>query len=129
MLISFNYLALYVVILFPFVLIFKKRFHDATNLSDEQLECIQHDDTEGVCADYVSTEHESVSALQYNVTMAIVNLSVLVYSLLCEFIMIIVQKKYATISLCNSYLLIQVLNGTTLRAMILISAQLVAVFI
>jgi len=43
--------------------------------------------------------------------------------------MIAVQKNNAELSFCNQYLLIQVFNGVTLRAVILISAQLIAAFI
>ena len=43
--------------------------------------------------------------------------------------MIAVQKSRAKLSCCNQYLLVQVFNGVTLRAVILISAQLVAAFI
>ena len=54
--------------------------------------------------------------------MLIVNGGVLVYQLMCELIMIAVQKKHAKLSCCNQYLLIQVFNGVTLRGVILVSA-------
>jgi len=82
------------------------------------------------CADLVNSEDvKIVSALQHNFEIGIINFAVLVYSLLCELIMIMAQKKAANLSFCNVYLLGQVLNGVTLRAIILISAQLVAVFV
>ena len=74
-------------------------------------------------------EVKNVSALQQNFEIGVMNLAVLLYSLLCELIMIMAQKNAANLSFCNVYLLGQVLNGVTLRAIILISAQLVAVFV
>ena len=60
--------------------------------------------------------------LSFNEIMLIVNGGVLLYQLICELIMIAVQKDRARLSCCNQYLLIQVFNGVTLRAVILISA-------
>ena len=74
------------------------------------------------------TENED-GGLNFNEIMLIVNGGVLLYQLICELIMIAVQKNRAKLSCCNQYLLIQVFNGVTLRAVILISAQLVAAFI
>ena len=84
-LISFNYLALYVVIIFPFVLIILevKRRHDEES---EHEDCVAAGDG-AECEP--PEEQERLSALQYNLTMAIVNVSVLAYSLLCELIMIL----------------------------------------
>ena len=90
---------------------------------DECIEAKQEEECEPIQA------YKKLSALQFNYEMALINLSVLVYSLACELILILTQIKSAKLTFCNQYLLGQILNGVTLRAMILISAQLVAVFI
>ena len=118
MLISFNYLTLYVVIIVPFVLVILQ-VQKHISEEHEYEECLEAGD-EAACEP--PEEHENLSALQYNLTMAIVNVSVLGYSLICELIMILAQMKHAKLNFCNLYLLGQVLNGMTLRAMILISA-------
>ena len=61
--------------------------------------------------------------------MAVINMSVLLYSFVCELILILSQIRVAKLKICNQYLLGQIINGVTLRAIILLSAQLVAVFI
>ena len=61
--------------------------------------------------------------------MAVINMSVLLYSFVCELILILSQIRVANLKFCNQYLLGQIINGVTLRAIILLSAQLVAVFI
>lgn len=50
------------------------------------------------------------------------------YSVVCETIIICVNLKPSNTH-CGSYLLCQVLTGLTMRAVILISAQLIAMFI
>lgn len=57
-----------------------------------------------------------------------VNGGVLFYSMLCESLIICVSLK-PTNTKCNSYLICQVLTGLTMRAVILISAQVIAVFV
>ena len=84
--------------------------------------------TEGETMPTEDTEQEG-GGLTFNEIMLVVNGGVLLYQLICELIMIAVQKNRARLSCCNQYLLIQVFNGVTLRAVILISAQLVAAFI
>lgn len=86
--ISINYLALYLVILFPFYLIFKEKLTDR-NFSKELNECLESGESQETCEDRLDNEEvKIVSALQNNIEMGIVNFSVLCYSLLCELIMI-----------------------------------------
>ena len=83
-LISFNYLTLYFVIIIPFVLII---LEVNKRLSEEERyeQCLKTDqeDCQPVQA------YKKLSALQFNYEMAIINISVLVYSLLCELILIL----------------------------------------
>ena len=130
-LISVNYLILYGVLLYPFVLILQDKI---TGESEEDA-CVYGANEDGTCM----TEGENIlqglqleeqnSGLTFNEVMLIVNGGVLLYQLICELIMIAVQRRHAKLACCNQYLLIQVFNGVTLRAVILISAQLVAAFI
>ena len=84
--------------------------------------------TDGTCmteGSTISVDEEIIEesgGLTFNEIMLIVNGGVLVYQLMCELIMIAVQKKHAKLSCCNQYLLIQVFNGVTLRGVILVSA-------
>ena len=133
-LISVNYLILYTVLLYPFVLIAQEKLFGGTE--DEEDTCTIGKNTDGTCMQEGQTmpkpESEDTTesgALTFNEIMLIVNGGVLLYQLICELIMIAVQKNRAKMSCCNQYLLIQVFNGVTLRAVILISAQLVAAFI
>lgn len=50
-----------------------------------------------------------------------VNGAVLVYSMLCELVVVCATLK-ATDTRCNTYLLCQMLTGLTMRAVLLISA-------
>ena len=56
------------------------------------------------------------------------NAAVLVYFMVCELFVVCSSLK-PTNTKCNSYLLCQLITGLTSRAVILISAQLIAVFI
>ena len=87
-LISVNYLALYIVILLPFYLIFKERLKD-TNYSKELNACLDEGKSQLDCEDLVNHEEvKTVSALQQNAEIGVINIAVLLYSLLCELIMI-----------------------------------------
>ena len=90
----------------------------------EQGQCL----TEGETMPTEETEQDD-GRMNFNEIMLIVNGGVLLYQLICELVMIAVQKNRAKLACCNQYLLVQVFNGVTLRAVILISAQLVAAFI
>jgi len=57
-----------------------------------------------------------------------INAIVLIYSMMCETVIVCKNLKPSN-TRCNTYLACQVLTGFTMRAVILISAQLIAVFI
>ena len=56
------------------------------------------------------------------------NAGVLVYTMICECIVVCISLK-PTNTKCSSYLACQVITGLSMRAVILISAQLIAVLI
>ena len=128
-LISINYIILYGVLLYPFVLIAQEKL-----AGDEEDTCVYGMDEAGECLTEgdtmpVEAEEQEKKGLDFNEIMLIVNGGVLLYQLICELIMIAAMKGKAKLSCCNQYLLIQVFNGVTLRGVILVSAQLVAAFI
>lgn len=119
-LISFNYLALYAVVIVPFVLISMRE--DITEIESEGVTYSCEDSPE-LC------ELEELEArAAFNNFVLMINGGFLIFSMLCETIIICIILK-PTGTKCNSYLICQLLTGLTMRAVILISAQLIAVFI
>lgn len=57
-----------------------------------------------------------------------VNAGILIYFMSCE-LFVVCKNLEPTNTKCNSYLCCQLITGLTSRAVILISAQLIAVFI
>ena len=121
LLISFNYIMLYSVVIVPFVLI----------ATQEEIQVIE--DIEGntkSCSDVPDecalAKEESLE--EFNNFVLMINGGVLIYSAICETIIVCMNLK-ASNTKCGSYLICQVLTGISMRAVILISAQLIAVFI
>lgn len=56
-----------------------------------------------------------------------INAGVLIYAMLCEIIIVGVSLKPSNTK-CNSYLVCQIFTGLTMKAVVLVSAQLIAVF-
>ena len=119
-LISFNYLLLYAVVIVPFVLIL---LHEEVEVVEVDGVLVSCEDNKEACED-----KEAEFYTELNAFVLAVNAGVLVYSVICELAVVCSSIK-ATNTKCNSYLLCQVLTGLTMRAVILISAQLIAVFV
>ena len=75
-LISFNYLALYFVIIIPFILTILEVQKRQSDDGDPEA-CKEQDQLQTDCV--VDREYKKLSALQFNLEMAIINISVLVY--------------------------------------------------
>ena len=118
LLISFNYLLLYAVVIVPFVLV----------LTSEEVESITVDGELVFCEDdrHACDEKEEENRVNFNNFVLLVNAAVLVYSMLCELVIICTSLSPSD-TRCNSYLACQLLTGLTMRAVILVSAQLIAV--
>ena len=126
LLLSLNYILLYTVAVAPFVLVFQGRQEsiegEGTGEEDSTaVDCSEGGEENGECAD--------AGLAAFNRLMLIVNTAVIAYSVACELAIIGLQKRHAHVTCCNGYLLFQVLTGVTSRAVILLSAQLVAAFI
>ena len=120
LLISINYLMLYAVVIVPFVLIMLSE--DVEEISIDGVLVLCESNQEACDA---KIEENRVS---FNNFILMINGGVLIYSMLCEsFIICMILKP--TNTKCNSYLLCQLITGLTMRAVILISAQVIAVFI
>lgn len=120
LLISFNYLILYAVVIVPFVLIAKQEDIETILVDGEEVPC------QAIplkCED--KTEQERI---EFNNIVLLLNAGVLIYSMMCESIIICINLKPSNTK-CGSYLVCQILTGLTMRSVILISAQLIAVFI
>lgn len=120
MLISFNYLMLYAVVIVPFVLIATQDDVDTIELNGLEYSC---DDMPDECA-----EKAEDARVDFNNMVLLINMMVLIYSMICETVIICMNLKAANTK-CGSYLVCQVFTGLTMRSVILISAQLIAVFI
>ena len=57
-----------------------------------------------------------------------INAAVLIYSSICETVIICLTLR-ASSTKCGPYLICQIITGLTMRSVVLISAQLIAVFI
>lgn len=102
MLISLNYLTLYAVVIVPFVLL------------------IMHDKVE-------DEEVEEAWRLEFNTMVLLINAGVLLYAMLCEIIIVSISLKPSNTK-CNSYLVCQIFTGLTMKAVVLVSGQVIAVF-
>jgi hypothetical protein len=122
LLISFNYISLYAIVIVPFVMIMLKDDVETITVDGVEVSC-QDDENAEVC-----TLKEEENQVAFNNFVLMINLGVLTYSLICESIIICMSLK-PTNTKCNSYIICQAINGLTMRAVILISAQLIAVFI
>ncbi len=122
LLISFNYIALYANVILPFVLIMLKEDVESITVDGKEVSCLE-EANEDIC----STKEEE-NQVAFNNMVLMINLGVLTYSLICESVIICMSLK-PTNTKCNSYIICQAINGLTMRAVILISAQLIAVFI
>ena len=113
LLISFNYLLLYAVVIVPFVLV----------LTSEEVESITVDGQLVFCEDdrHACDAKEEENRDNFNNFVLLVNAAVLVYSMLCELV-IICTSLTPSDTRCNSYLACQLLTGLTMRAVILVSA-------
>jgi hypothetical protein len=83
----------------------------------------------GVTADGTCHTTETAFMETFNSIMLIANGALLAYSFIVECVLVAVQKRLANVSCCNSYLILQLIAGVTSRAVVLLSAQLVAAFI
>ena len=120
LLISFNYLVLYAVVIVPFVLIAMKEKYETVLVDGVEVPC---EEAEGLCE-----EQEELDRVDFNNFVLLVNGAMLFYSVLCESIILCKTLKPAGAK-CNSYLICQLITGLSMRAVILISCQLIAVFI
>jgi len=66
--------------------------------------------------------------IEFNDFVLMINALVLIYSMVCETVIICTNLKPSNTK-CGSYLICQVITGLTMRSVILISAQLIAIFI
>lgn len=112
LLISLNYLVLYAVVIVPFVLLI---------MHDPDAECA----AEGVGAD--CSEKEEQWRIEFNTKVLLINAGVLIYAMICEIVIVLINLKPSNTK-CNSYLVCQIFTGLTMKAVILISGQLIAVF-
>ena len=120
LLISINYLLLYAVVFVPIGMI----------VTAEEVETISVDGVMVYCEDRAEAcefqiEEDRVS---FNNFVLMCNAGVLVYTMICECIVVCISLK-PTNTKCSSYLACQVITGLSMRAVILISAQLIAVLI
>lgn len=120
LLISFNYVLLYAVIIVPFVLIATRKEVLEVTIDGEKISC---EDNQEACD--VEIEQGRVD---FNNFVLMVNAGILVYFLLTE-VLVVCSSLKPTNTHCNSYLCCQLITGLTSRAVVLISAQLIAVFI
>ena len=120
LLISFNYLVLYTVVIVPFILISLQEEVVEVTIDGQVVTC---EDDQEACDEKIDENR-----VNFNNFVLMVNAGVLVYFLLCE-LFVVITNLTPTKTSCNSYLLCQLITGLTSRAVILISAQLIAVFI
>lgn len=120
LLISFNYLVLYAVIIVPFVLISLQDEVESVVLNGEKVAC----ELNQAACDTLEDENR----VSFNNSVLMVNLVVLVYFLICELLVVCCNLR-PTNTKCNSFLCCQMITGLTSRAVVLISAQLIAVFV
>ena len=120
LLISFNYLVLYTVVIVPFILISLQEEVVEVTIDGQVVTC---EDDQEACDEKIDENR-----VNFNNFVLMVNAGVLVYFLLCE-LFVVCTSLTPTNTSCNSYLLCQLITGLTSRAVILISAQLIAVFI
>ena len=95
MLISFNYLMLYAVVIVPFVLIATQEDLETIELDDKEFSC---DDKPDECA--LMAEE---ARIDFNNIVLLINMMVLIYSMICETIIICINLKAANTH-CGSYL-------------------------
>ena len=95
MLISFNYLMLYAVVIVPFVLIATQEDVETIELDDIEFSC---DDMPDECA--LMAEE---ARIDFNNIVLLINMMVLIYSMICETIIICMNLKAANTH-CGSYL-------------------------
>lgn len=120
LLISFNYLMLYAVVIVPFVLIATAEEIQSITVDGVELPCEEVEDN---CA---SAKEDA--RVNFNDFVLMINAAVLIYFSICETVIICVNLK-ASSTKCGAYLICQVITGLTMRSVILISAQLIAIFI
>ena len=120
LLISFNYIILYSNVIVPFIMI-----ATADEVVDVQIDgkTISCEDNQSACDEVIEENR-----LAFNMFVLICNSGMLIYSLVCELIIVCISLK-PTHTNCNTYLLCQLITGFTMRAVMLISAQAIAVFI
>ena len=96
----------------------------------EKYETVLVDGVEVPCeeADGQCEEQEELDRVDFNNFVLLINGAMLFYSVLCESIILCKTLKPAGAK-CNSYLICQLITGLSMRAVILISCQLIAVFI
>ena len=113
LLISFNYLMLYSVVIIPFVLIATLEDIEEIEVDGEMIPC---DDMPDAC-----DSKAELARVDFNNLVLLINAMMLLYSVICETVIICINLKPTKTS-CNSYLVCQVLTGLTMRSVILISA-------
>ena len=96
MLISFNYLLLYAVVIVPFVLISLQEEIETVEVDGQEVSCEVDPDA--------CDEKREQNRVDFNNFVLIINAGVLVYSMICEGVIILNSLK-PTNTHCNSYLL------------------------
>jgi len=118
-LISLNYMIMYAVVIVPFVLLALQKKVTSIIVDGHEIFC---ENDKALCDEEVLKGRKD-----FNNFVLIVNIIVLVYTLVFEIILISISLKPSNTK-CNSYLICQLFTGFTMKAVILISAQLIAVF-
>ena len=111
---------LYAVVFVPIILTIMKKEVETITINGVEVDCSEN------AAACDTEEEENRDA--FNSFVLMVNGGVLVYSMLCELVVVCATLK-PTNTKCNTYLLCQLVTGLTMRAVLLISAQLIAVFV
>ena len=112
-LISINYLMLYAICIVPIILTIMKEDVETIEIDGKVVDC----SVDQATCDAKEEENRD----SFNSFVLMVNGAVLVYSMLCELVVVCATLK-ATDTRCNTYLLCQMLTGLTMRAVLLISA-------
>lgn len=107
-------------VIVPFVLIMLKSDVESITIDGVEVPC---EDAQEACDD-----KEEEDMVNFNNFVLLINGMFLIYSMLCELVILCITLKSSG-SKCNSYLSCQLITGFTMRAVLLISAQLIAVFI
>ena len=122
LLISFNYLLLYSVLIVPIVLI-QLQEEVLFVMKDKQIKWCDEPENDEICNEVIQERR-----LEFNNFVLLINGGVLVYCMLCEIILVASLLRPTNTS-CSSYLALQLYTGLTMKAVLLVSAQMIALFI